>query len=96
MGFYVQGPNFGKEKHIAEKFHAVEVTQEQARQALHEGKGVVCVLTNALFEAAGFAYDEREFDSFADPTDHRPKKWLVMDRQTLEIETNLPKHLRQH
>jgi hypothetical protein len=38
---------------------------------------LICVVENAMFDAAGFAYNEEEFDEFNDPNDHRPKRWLV-------------------
>jgi hypothetical protein len=37
---------------------------------------LVCVVNNGIFAAAGYAYDEREFEVFNRP-DVRPKTWLV-------------------
>jgi hypothetical protein len=45
-------------------------------------RAIICVVNNGSFEAAGFAYDKREMDSFNDPDDWRPKRWLVMDLET--------------
>jgi len=38
---------------------------------------LVCVVDNGFFEAAGHAYNEAEMKAFSDPTDTRPKTWLV-------------------
>ena len=40
--------------------------------------GVVCVVENGMFDAAGFAFCKEELEVFAAP-DARPKTWLSMD-----------------
>lgn len=40
---------------------------------------LICVVDNGAFEAAGYAFDKREFECFAEP-DPRPKVWLTWDR----------------
>jgi len=84
MGFYIEGPVKFKAAYICETHGAEAVTETEARQAFDEGKGVVCVVSNIPFDAAGFAYSKRELDEFADPRDERPKQWLVMDREKAE------------
>ncbi len=37
---------------------------------------LVCVVNNGMFAAAGYAYDEGEFEEFKH-NDGRPKTWLV-------------------
>jgi hypothetical protein len=80
MGFYIETP---KDKHKADQliaaFGAIEVMNEpiqlpQCKYAL------VCVVENNSFDAAGLVYNEHELRRFADPTDRRPKRWLLMDR----------------
>lgn len=42
---------------------------------------LICVLTNALFEAAGLVHNEREYQAFTSgPSDRdsRPRTWLLM------------------
>lgn len=43
----------------------------------------VCVVDNGPFEAAGVAYDEREYYRFHNP-DGRPKLWLLMKKSDVE------------
>lgn len=40
-------------------------------------EGLVCVVSNATFEAAAYAYDEAEMEAFLYP-DGRPKQWLQL------------------
>lgn len=38
---------------------------------------LVCVVENPMFDAAGYCYDQDEFNAFNDPRDYRRKTWLV-------------------
>jgi hypothetical protein len=82
MGFYIQtAKNRDKAQQIIEAHGAVEVTPEEARIAMDDNsKGVIVVLSNPSFDAAGFAFDLDEFEAFTRPDDRRLKKFLVMDR----------------
>jgi hypothetical protein len=40
-------------------------------------ENLVCVVENSVFDAAGYAYDEREFEVFNHPDDPRQRTWLV-------------------
>jgi hypothetical protein len=81
MGYYIETPSpFNKAEQIVATHDATIVSVADAREALRAGLGVVCVVQNAFFDAAAFAYSERELEEFADPRDHRPKTWIVMDR----------------
>lgn len=40
-------------------------------------ENLVCVVSNFSFEAAGYCYDEREFEEFA-RYDGRQKTWLIV------------------
>lgn len=84
MGYYIQTGGAKKTQAIIDQHDAVRVTKDEARAALLEGKGVVCVIEGGMFDAAGFMFDEQEFDEFADPQDTRRKVWLVMDRELAE------------
>lgn len=42
-------------------------------------ENLVCVVNNGPFAAAGYAFDEREFDAFANDGSRRPKTWLLYE-----------------
>lgn len=91
MGYYIQtGTNKGKASRIVAMLDGKIVDESGARAALDAGKGVICVVDNGLFEAAGFAYDLKEFEAFAIP-DGRPKTWIVCDRRDVEIASGYTK-----
>ena len=81
MGYYIQGPTLGKANHLIHNENAIELPSPQAaRQAFDAGQGVVCVVENGIFDAAGFAFSKEELDVFTAP-DTRLKRWLSMDLQ---------------
>ena len=41
--------------------------------------GLVCVVENGFFDAAGYCFSESEYKAFNQPTDYRPKTWLVYE-----------------
>ena len=43
-------------------------------------RGIVVVMDNGPFQAAGFAYDLDEFTEFADPSDPRSRQYVEMNR----------------
>lgn len=86
MGYYIQTPSSrGKADQIIEMYGADEITREEAKEFVKDGTfGVVCVVQNGPFDAAGYCFNEREWTEFADPGDHRPKRWLIMDKAEAE------------
>ena len=88
MGFYIEtGTNTQKANILRQKHGATLTTVADARKTFTESPemGVVVVVDNGFFEAAGFAYDENEFSMFVDdPHDHRNKTILLMDRKLAE------------
>ena len=40
-------------------------------------KDLICVVDNGMFAAAGYIFDEREFEAFNQP-DGRMKSWLIL------------------
>ena len=84
MGRYIQGSPFGKAEFLKKEHGAKQVSQQEAEQAVLDGEGVVCVVDNGRFEAAGYVYDENEYNAFSCPGDFRPKTWLVMSKDIVE------------
>jgi hypothetical protein len=86
MGHYIETMSaHGKAATILAKVPGTTRVQGTPRwEDLPEGKAYICVVDNYIFEAAGFAYSEAEFNVFADPKDSRPKEWLIMDRVKAE------------
>jgi hypothetical protein len=84
MGFYIEvpmqqvGDHFNKADQL-EAFYGAKRLPGAPDQLPDEGV-LICVVQNRLFEAAGICYDNYELQVFADPTDDRPKVWLVMER----------------
>lgn len=86
MGFYINqttkrelGP-LGKVDALIADEGAIELPF--APDQFPTDRAVICVVSNGPFEAAAFAYDKNEMDAFNDPSDYRPKRWLVMDLNT--------------
>ncbi len=84
MGYYVEVPqNKDKVNKIIELFGGERVNKPKKFSDIAEDKALLCVVDNGPFEAAGFAYDEREFEAFSH-SDGRPREWMTMDRGLAE------------
>ncbi len=42
-------------------------------------EGLVCVIDNGMFAAAGYAYNEREMQEFITSGPERPRQWLLYE-----------------
>ena len=49
----------------------------------HPNRAIICVVENGFFDAAAWAWCERELAAFKRP-DGRPKRWLIADTETVE------------
>lgn len=83
MGYYINtGHNVGKAEWLIANESALELTFVPRSLADlspdTELNGLICVVNNGPFEAAGFIYSDRELEAFTDPSDYRDKRWLVM------------------
>lgn len=75
MGYYIQTPsNHGKGDWLVEKYDAVPVSINEALRDVDD-HDIVVVMDNGPFEAAGYAYNQRELLGFvSNPMDKRPKQ----------------------
>lgn len=78
MGYYINPPECGaRGKALALlQYHGAK---QVLKPTFKPDVGLVCVVNNGPFEAAGFIYSQNELDAFNYPYDLRPKIWLEMD-----------------
>ena len=91
MGYYLQTPtHFNKAAQLA-RMHSGEVLTEPPLTfgLIPEGKALIIVVENPMFEAALFAHDEYEFTDTvqAGPHDPRPRTYALIDRDIAERES---------
>lgn len=85
MGYYIETAGVhGKAQVLVEKAGAERLPSVPRWEDIPEGKALICVVDNGIFEAAGFAYSFSEYMAFTNPDDFRTKEWLLMDRAKAE------------
>jgi hypothetical protein len=84
MGYYIQGPAKCKTQYIVSEYDGKIIPTPESFGDIPQDKGLICVVNNGYFEAAGYCFSAREFEAFSSPTDNRPKTWLIMDRELAE------------
>lgn len=82
MGYYIETPGQSilKARYL-QQHHNAELASPSWPPP--EGKVLVCVVQNGLFDAAAIAYDKEEMHAFDRPSDMRPKTWLLLPRETV-------------
>lgn len=81
MGYYLERDDFGrhgKAEFLIEACGAIELIGVAAPEWRND-VGIVCVVNNGPFEAAGYAFSPQELSAFIQ-IDDRPKRWLIMDK----------------
>ena len=79
MGYYIEVPtHHDKAEMIESMYEGMIIPQPTSFDKVPKEMALICVVDNVLFEAAGFCYDEREFQDFTDPKDGRSRKFLLM------------------
>ena len=81
MGYYIQGPALGKAAFIVSEYNGKIIPCPNNFADVPEDKALISIVSNGPFEAAGYCFDAKEFEEFSDPSDHRPKTWLIMDKK---------------
>ena len=85
MGYYIDtGGIHNKANIIAERYEAQIIPQPEHFEDIPADRALICVVDNVIFEAAAYCYSAEEFEVFSDPSDDRPKEWLVMDKAQAE------------
>jgi len=82
MGYYVQTDAVhGKVDYIVKNYGGKVVSQPRNWPDIPEGKAPLIIVNNGLFEAAAYAYNQEEFLDFINPTDRRPKQFVLIDKE---------------
>lgn len=85
MGYYVQTPkNTGKALQLRSLYNAEIIDKPESFEAIPEGKALIVIVDNTLFEAAAYAYSASEFEAFTNPFDERFKQYVLMDKKLVE------------
>ena len=96
MGYYIQGPTFGKANHIVKTLGGELLSQAPKKFSdIPANKALVVVVDNGAFEAAGLCYNESEFNAFVlypDSGRQRPRQFVLMDRKTAFQAAGLRQH----
>lgn len=80
MGYYIEVPEKkGKAKQIVDMYGGRILLDPPEFKKLKPDEALICVVDNGIFDAAGFAFDEAEFNVFVQP-DGRRKVWVIMNR----------------
>jgi hypothetical protein len=89
MGYYIQtGTNTGKAETIAKKFNGKIIARPNSFSDVPKDKGLICVINNGMFDAAGFVYSEQEFKAFCYGSDTRGKTWVLIPIEDAKRESN--------
>lgn len=90
MGWYIECPVCtGKVEWLVEH-HGARILGRDELEPIKElpaHLALVCVVDNGPFDAASYCYDQYEFEAFNDPSDWRPRTWLLMDKAWVEKAT---------
>lgn len=82
MGFYIQTScSHHKAEQIAKAYDGRVIQKPASFDEVPVDKALIVTMDNGPFEAAGWAYNRREFEVFTDPTDWRTKRYVLIDRQ---------------
>ncbi len=80
MGYYLNEDQTGKPLNATGKAQQLIACGAQPIAPPTEHiPNLVCVVSNGLFEAAGYAYCPEEMNAFNLPNDTRPKQWLIVE-----------------
>lgn len=82
MGVYIQHDSEGKNLPMKGKALALKLDGATVVSGTEFVPNMICVVENGSFDAAGWAFDEREFEAFhygEYKRDKRVRTWFVVD-----------------
>jgi hypothetical protein len=92
MGYYIEtGTNTNKAQIICDTHNGQRIRQPKLWSDIPADEALIVIVNNGMFEAAGFAYDEREFEAFTYTVDYRHKEFVLIDRELAEKLTRFGK-----
>ena len=77
--------NLGKAQVLMQNYDAQLLKGPMPLDEVPKDKALVCVVNNGSFEAAGYIYDQTEYEAATVPSDPRSKVWLLVEKATAEI-----------
>jgi hypothetical protein len=86
MGYYIQGPTNSKAARLIELGGEPFDWANTPFHSIPPNKVAVIVCYNGPFDAAGIAYDEREYKVFTDPKDKRKRQGYLLDKSVVKKE----------
>lgn len=90
MGYYINtSANHGKAEIIASELNGEILPGRPTWGAWPADKALIVVVDNGLFEAAGYAYSEQEYEAFTDLEDVRPKTYVLIDKEDAEVHSGM-------
>lgn len=87
MGFYIEtSGTHDKAFEIAEEYGGeVHLDPPNYELQTEQGNGIIVVIDNGLFEAAGFAHSKDEYDIMTRADDPRPRQYVIIPREDAEL-----------
>ena len=89
MGLYLEvAANQNKADQVMRLYNAVIVEPPEVIEDVPENYTLLCVVQNPMFDAIAICQDDMDLIDFRDPSDPRPKTWLL-------IETSIARNLNE-
>lgn len=79
MGYYINQINGKGLPHNFKAKMLIENGAVKIDEPTEFCENLVCVVENGIFDAAAYAYNEGEMKHFQNPSDNRPKTWLIVE-----------------
>ena len=83
MGYYIEVPeNHNKAQQLVGIYGAQIIPRPSKFTDIPEDKALICVVSNLNFDAAGYCFNEHEFEAFKKDVHvfQRPRTWVLMDK----------------